>query len=144
LGFGISLLLFLFVALAAVSCTRVQVADAFKGTVVDADSGSPLPGAAVRVIVMRMSSYDGASQFQNYLYTADENGVFVMPARRKIVESIPNRIEEIYYYEVIQISKPGYEPRQFRTDSEGGLFSENAQRDKIVVRLKKIEPSPGP
>jgi len=134
------ILLTLLCSACAVSCTRVKIAESFFGTVVDAENGQPLPEVTIQVTVMRVSSFDGASQFRKYAYQSDAAGDFRLPARKKIVESVPEKVEEIQYFEVITFSKRGYAIREFRTDEEHGLFSaDHEEPDKIVVRMKKSQ-----
>ncbi len=137
LGFRLPLASVLFVLCISASCARVKVAESFQGVVLDAQSGEPLSHVVIQVRVMRVSSYDGTSQMTKFVYSTDANGRFSLPARKKIVDSVAERVEEIRYYDVIVFGKEGYEKREYRTDAEAGPFSwDNAERDKIVVRLK--------
>src|ERR1051326_1162722 len=125
------------------SCARVQVSEAYKGTVLDAESGTPLANVGILVRVMRVTSYDGTSQFTKYTYTTNERGEFAIPARKKIVDSVTEHMEEMKYYEIIAFGKCGSVPQEFRTDDERGMFSwSNTQGQSIVVRLKKDETKP--
>lgn len=121
-----------------VSCTSVPIADAYSGKVADAETGTPLSVVAIQVVVMRVSTYDGSSQFRKYRYTTNERGEFVLPARKKVVDTVTERVEEIRYYEIITFSKDGYAKQEFRTDDDEGLFSwSHAGRTDLLVRMKK-------
>ena len=106
----------------------------------DADSGAPLTNATIQIAVMRVSSYDGTSELRRYTYASDEQGEFLLPARKKVVDSVTERMEEVRYFELIVFAKAGYRGMQYRTDAEDGPFSPTAtEPKKIVVRLKKLE-----
>jgi hypothetical protein len=132
-------------AILCVSCARVQIAESFRGVVVDAEKRTPLSQVAIQVFVMRVSTYDGTTQFAKDRYSTDVNGRFVLPARKKVVDSVAEHVEDVHYFEVIEFGKTGYEKREYRTDAEAGLFSwDNTDRGRLVIRLKKVDPGTTP
>lgn len=142
LGFQLGILPVM-ATLCFVSCARVQVSDAYKGVVVDAENDSPLANVILLVRVMRVSSFDGTSQFATYTYRTNERGEFTIPARKKFVDSVTERMEEMHYFEFLAFGRSGYQTMEFRTDDERGTFSWSNPTDQpIVIRLKKVEAKP--
>src|ERR1051325_8087991 len=83
-----------------VSCSRVLLSQGYSGTVVDGESKTHLSGVWVEIAVTRVSSYDGPSVFRTDFYLTNERGQFFVPQRKKIVQSVQERSEDMRYVEV--------------------------------------------
>lgn len=119
-------------------CANVQITQVHKGVVVDADTGKPLSAVTVQVQVMRVSSFDGLSKFQTFTHITGEDGTFDLPMKKKVVDSVTERVEDIRYYEVIRFVKDGYHEREYRSDDDESPFRwRGAEQRNVVVKMWK-------
>jgi hypothetical protein len=123
------------------ACARIQVAQGYSGQVVDASNRAGLSNVAIQVSVMRTSSFDGTKLLHTYNYKTNERGQFLLPARKKLVESVPEQQEEMVYFEMIRFAKQGYESLEIRTDEHPGAVAlTDPSARNLVIPLKPINP----